>query len=390
MQIETYFFYILLFAIATFLLWKYGKDIFPRQSSDRSKRVLSLYTADLTEKAKQGKIDPVVGRDKEVENLVRILSRRNKNNPLLLGSAGVGKTAIVEGLALRIAGGDVPSVLSDKKILSLNIADMIGGTKYRGEFEERVKKLVEEIIAERRRIILFIDEIHSLIQTKGTEGSLNISDILKPALARGELQTIGATTTKEYEQYFKTDEALSRRFQIIQVSEPTAKQALEILKGIKGEYEAYHKVVFSEKALSSAVNLSVKYIKGRLLPDKAIDLMDETGAFVNLYSYDLPNHALKLIRTAAKDIHAQIKNAPEKLKGLLRELESLKKEEAKTKDTESKDSVQQRIMELTKEISDWEKKDALSKQKNNPPEVTETDIKKVLAQWLNIDVKKIK
>jgi len=268
--------YVLLIVAGMLLLWKYGKDFLPKLKlgGASSAQVLDIYTVDLTAKAKKGEIDPVIGREDEIERMIQILSRRKKNNPILIGAAGVGKTAIVEGLALRIVTNDVPLSLRDKRVLALNLADMIGGTKYRGEFEERVKKLVDEIIIQRRNIILFIDEIHTLIQTKGTEGAMNVGDILKPALARGELQSIGATTTEEYEKYFKTDEALVRRFQIVEVGEPTPEQTIEILKGIKKEYEDHHHVVFADEAIEAAVTLSHQYIKGRLLPDKAIDLMD--------------------------------------------------------------------------------------------------------------------
>jgi len=384
--------YLLLIAAGALLLWKYGQEFLPKfklGGGASSARVLDIYTVDLTAKAKKGEIDPVVGREEEIERMIQILSRRKKNNPILIGAAGVGKTAIVEGLALRIVTSDVPLSLRDKRVLALNLADMIGGTKYRGEFEERVKKLVDEIIIQRRNIILFIDEIHTLIQTKGTEGAMNVGDILKPALARGELQSIGATTTEEYEKYFKTDEALVRRFQIVEVGEPTPEQTIEILKGIKKEYEDHHRVEFTDEAIEAAVTLSHQYIKGRLLPDKAIDLMDEAGAMVNLKAYDLPNHALKLIRAAAADVHAQIAAAPERIKGLLEKLEQLKIETEKSADEAKNQAVKQEILSLTSEIENLETKYKAVTLEDKKPQVSAADVKKVLAGWLNIAVEKI-
>jgi len=384
--------YALLVVAGATLLWKYGKDALPKLKfggSAKGDRALDIYTVDLTAKAKKGEIDPVIGREEEIERMIQILSRRKKNNPILIGAAGVGKTAIVEGLALRIVTSDVPSSLRDKRVLALNLADMIGGTKYRGEFEERVKKLVDEIITQRRNIILFIDEIHTLIQTKGTEGAMNVGDILKPALARGELQSIGATTTEEYEKYFKTDEALVRRFQIVEVGEPTPEQTIEILKGIKKEYEDHHHVEFADEAIEAAVNLSHQYIKGRLLPDKAIDLMDEAGAMVNLKAYDLPNHALKLIRAAAADVHAQIAAAPEMIKGLLERLEKLKLEIEKTMEDKKKSEIKQEVLALTAEIENLEARHQAVTFENKKPRVSAADVKKVLAGWLNLPVDKI-
>ena len=384
--------YLLLIAAGALLLWKYGQEFLPKfklGGGASSARVLDIYTVDLTAKAKKGEIDPVVGREEEIERMIQILSRRKKNNPILIGAAGVGKTAIVEGLALRIVTSDVPLSLRDKRVLALNLADMIGGTKYRGEFEERVKKLVDEIIIQRRNIILFIDEIHTLIQTKGTEGAMNVGDILKPALARGELQSIGATTTEEYAKYFKTDEALVRRFQIVEVGEPTPEQTIEILKGIKKEYEDHHRVEFTDEAIEAAVTLSHQYIKGRLLPDKAIDLMDEAGAMVNLKAYDLPNHALKLIRAAAADVHAQIAAAPERIKGLLEKLEQLKIEKENSTDERKNLTAKKEILSLTSEIENLETRHKSVTLENKKPTVSAADVKKVLAGWLNIAVEKI-
>lgn len=243
---------------------------------------LNLYTTDFTTLAKMEKIDPVVGRDEEIRRLSQILSRREKNNAILVGPPGVGKTAIVEALAQHIIKGEVPEHLINKRVLSLDVATLMSGTKYRGEFEERAKKIVREISTSNRSIILFIDEVHSVVQSQGTEGAINFSDILKPALARGDLQMIGATTTAEYEKYIKPDSSLERRFQPVEVSEPTPEQTKNILQGIKKLFREYHKVEFTDAALEMAVNLTNKKIKARKLPDKAIDAIDEAGAMVKV------------------------------------------------------------------------------------------------------------
>ncbi|MFH0988075.1 MAG: AAA family ATPase, partial [Parcubacteria group bacterium] len=234
--------------------------------------VLDQYTKDLTRLARDGKLDPVIGRHDEVQRLIQVLSRRTKNNALLVGKAGTGKTAIAEGLALKIATDkNMPLELSSKRVLELDVAEVMAGTKYRGEFEERAKKILNEISRANRSIILFIDEIHVLIQSQGTEGAINFSDIIKPALARGTLQLIGATTMDEYEKYIKPQSSLERRFQLVEVKEPTPEETVLILQGLKEKYMAYHKVEFTPAAIQAAVTLSEKYIKNRQLPDKAID-----------------------------------------------------------------------------------------------------------------------
>ncbi len=243
---------------------------------------LNQYTTDYTLLAAQGKIDSVIGRDNEIRKLTQVLSRRGKNNALLVGDPGVGKTAIVEGLAQRIISEEIPQTLHNKRVLALDVTHLLSGTKYRGEFEERAKKIVHEITASERSIILFIDEVHAVIQSQGTEGSINFSDILKPALARGDLQLIGATTHEEYEKYIKTDLSLERRFQPIDVEEPTAEETLTILERVKDKYRDYHKVEFTDAALKQAVKLSQKLIKDRRLPDKALDALDEAGAMVRI------------------------------------------------------------------------------------------------------------
>ena len=244
--------------------------------------ILSRYSDDLTAKASAGRLDPVIGRKEEIERVIQVLSRRNKNNPVLIGKPGVGKTAIAEGLAQAIVDKKVPRLLLDKKVLVLDLPGIIAGTKYRGEFEQRLKSIVEELKSLDRKIILFIDEIHSLAEAGEATGGLDADDILKPALARGELQVVGATTVKEYQDYIKNDPTLDRRLHPIIVDEPSKQEAVEILKGIKTRYEQFHKVKISDKAIAAAVELSAKYIKDSSFPDKAIDIMDEASAKVNI------------------------------------------------------------------------------------------------------------
>jgi len=273
---------------------------------------LEMYAVDLTELARTGKIDPVVGREDEILRLTRILTRRTKNNVILAGPPGVGKTAIVEGLAVGIITGNVPDVLTNKRVLSLRVSELLAGTKYRGEFEQRVKMIVEEIRRSNRTIILFIDELHTVMQTKGTEGAVNFSDILKPALARGDLQMIGATTQKEYDEFIKPDETIERRFQVVLVDEPDIEETIKILHGVKKNYEDYHHVKFTDEAIEAAARLSFEYIKGRRLPDKAIDAIDEAAAMVNVKE-GTHNHAVALLHGAAKlrpsDNNVQVQEA---------------------------------------------------------------------------------
>lgn len=243
---------------------------------------LNSFATDFTALAVERKLDPVIARDTETRRLTQILSRKEKNNALLIGEAGVGKTALVEGLAVKIVSKAVPEELYNKRVLSLDVAGLISGTKYRGEFEERAKKIIQEITNSHRTIILFVDEIHSILEAVGTEGSLNLSDILKPALARGDLQMIGATTRAEYEKYFKTDPSFDRRFQAIEVHEPTRDETLVILEGVKDKYRQYHKVEFTDAALRTAVALCDTRIKDRKFPDKAIDALDEAAAMVKV------------------------------------------------------------------------------------------------------------
>lgn len=265
---------------------------------------LNSFAVDLTELARSGHIDKVVGREKEIMRLTQILTRRTKNNVVLVGSPGVGKTAIVEGLAVRIIHGEVPPVLANKRVLSLRVAELLAGTKYRGEFEQRIKGLIDDIRNSNRTIILFVDEIHTVMQAKGTEGSINLADILKPALARGDLQLIGATTQKEYEQYIQPDETWDRRFQRVMVDEPTIDEAITILHGIKTNYENYHHIHFTDEAVEAAVRLSEEYINSRQLPDKAIDLIDEAAAMVNVQQGVHPHH-VGVLHTAAGSVANQ-------------------------------------------------------------------------------------
>jgi len=244
--------------------------------------VLAQFSRDLTQAAHDGKLDPVIGRDYEIRRVTQILSRRGKNNPVLIGEAGVGKTAIVEGLAERIASGKVPSELKGKRVLSLDLSSLVAGTKYRGEFEKRLKSLMDEIIKAQRNIILFIDEIHQLIEAGQAEGAIDAEDIFKPALSRGELQVIGATTSKEYDEYIRKDVTLERRFQPIVIHEPDKKQTVDILEGIKKEYEEYHEVIITDDAVNAAVEISEELLPERSFPDKAIDLIDEAASKVKL------------------------------------------------------------------------------------------------------------
>ena len=264
-----------------------------RRAAQGGTPTLDSLARDLTQAAKDGKMDPTVGRDKEVKRVIQILSRRTKNNPVLIGEPGVGKTAIAEGLAQRIIAGDVPEDMQSKRLMMLDMGSLVAGTKYRGEFEDRLKKVIEEIYND-GHVILFIDELHTLIGAGGAEGAIDASNILKPALARGELQTIGATTLDEYQKYIESDAALERRFATVQVDEPTSDEALAILKGLRPRYEDHHHVNITDEALEQAVKLSVRYISERFLPDKAIDLMDEASAKVRIDQMDKPTPESKL------------------------------------------------------------------------------------------------
>ena len=283
--------------------------------NNKSMKSIRKFTVSLTDKARENKIDPVIGRDKEVNRIIQILSRRTKNNPILIGEAGVGKTAIVEGLANRIAQGDVPESLKDKELVSLDLGALVAGTKYRGEFEDRLKKILKEVTQAQGKIILFIDEIHTLAGAGASEGSLDASNMLKPALARGELKAIGATTIKEYQKYIEKDAALTRRFQPVSVAEPTIEDATAILRGIKEKYELYHGVRITDDAIVAAVNLSSRYITDRYLPDKAVDLIDEASSTLKISLENMPE---------------ELEDGKRKIMRLEIEREALNKEEKQT------------------------------------------------------------
>ena len=328
---------------------------------------LADFSTDLNESAKQGKIDPVIGRDKEIARVIQILSRRTKNNPVLIGEPGVGKTAIAEGLAQRIVNGNVPEILRNKRIISLSISSMLAGAKYRGEFEERLKKAIDEV-QKHDDMIIFIDEIHTLVGAGATEGAMDAVNILKPALARGEFQVIGATTLDEYKKHIEKDAALERRFQPVLVGEPSEEDALEILKGLRDRYEAFHKAKITDKALEAAVSLSSRYITDRFLPDKAIDVVDEAASKVRMKVF-----------SAAPDV-----------KALETQLADVKKEkEAAVTAQEFEKAAEMRDEEkrIEKEIND--KKKAAKENSDAKLVVTDEDIASVVAQWTGIPVSKI-
>jgi len=328
---------------------------------------LSDFATDLNESAKQGKIDPVIGRDTEIQRVIQILSRRTKNNPVLIGEPGVGKTAIAEGLAQRIVTGNVPEILRNKRIISLSIGSMLAGAKYRGEFEERLKKAIDEV-QQHDDMIIFIDEIHTLVGAGATEGAMDAANILKPALARGEFQVIGATTLDEYKKHIEKDAALERRFQPVQVGEPNEEDALEILKGLRDRYEAFHKAKITDEALTAAVSLSSRYITDRFLPDKAIDVVDEAASKVRMKVF-----------SAAPDVKA--------LEDRLNTVKKEKEAAVTSQDFEKAAKLRDEEQSLLKEIGD---KKSIAKEKSDQKLiVTEEDIAAVVAQWTGIPVVKI-
>ncbi len=285
----------------------YKEDLGRKASGKGKPSTLAQYSRDLTALAKEGKLDPVIGREDEIRRVVQILSRRTKNNPCLIGEPGVGKTAVVEGLALRIAVGDVPFTVQNKRVLTLDLSGMVAGSKYRGEFEERIKKVIKEVIDD-GNVILFLDELHTIIGAGGAEGAIDASNILKPSLARGEIQLIGATTIAEYRKYVEKNAALERRFQPVNVEEPTEEEAIRILEGVKGKYEEHHKVKITQEAVDAAVRLSNRYINDRNLPDKAIDLIDEAAASARLHAADMPDKQKELLEQIKK-MDAQIERS---------------------------------------------------------------------------------
>ena len=287
----------------------YKEDLTKKQGGRKKggASVLDQYSRDLTALARKGELDPVIGREEEIGRVIQILSRRTKNNPCLIGEPGVGKTAVVEGLALRIVEGEVPFTVQDKRVLTLDLSGMVAGSKYRGEFEERIKKVIKEVIAD-GNVILFVDEMHTIIGAGGAEGAIDASNILKPSLARGEIQLIGATTISEYRKYVEKDAALERRFQPVNVEEPSEEEAVRILKGIAGKYEEHHHVTIREDAIEAAVALSTRYINDRNLPDKAIDLIDEAAAALRLKSMHVPEKMKEMAEEITK-IDVQIERS---------------------------------------------------------------------------------
>ena len=328
---------------------------------------LTDFGTDLNESAKQGKIDPVIGRDTEIQRVIQILSRRTKNNPVLIGEPGVGKTAIAEGLAQRIVNGNVPEILRNKRIISLSISSMLAGAKYRGEFEERLKKAIDEV-QQHDDMIIFIDEIHTLVGAGATEGAMDAANILKPVLARGEFQVIGATTLDEYKKHIEKDAALERRFQPVQVGEPNEEDALEILKGLRDRYEAFHKAKITDEALKAAVTLSSRYITDRFLPDKAIDVVDEAASKVRMKVF-----------SAAPDVKA--------LEDRLNTVKKEKEAAVTSQDFEKAAKLRDEEQVLVKEIDD--KKSVAKEESDQKLIVTEEDIAAVVAQWTGIPVAKI-
>ncbi|MCJ7843358.1 ATP-dependent protease ATP-binding subunit ClpC [Lederbergia sp. NSJ-179] len=337
-------------------------------SSSANTPTLDSLARDLTVIAKEGSLDPVIGRNKEIQRVIEVLSRRTKNNPVLIGEPGVGKTAIAEGLAQQIIQNEVPEILRDKRVMTLDMGTVVAGTKYRGEFEDRLKKVMDEI-RQAGNIILFIDELHTLIGAGGAEGAIDASNILKPSLARGELQCIGATTLDEYRKYIEKDAALERRFQPIQVDEPTLEESIQILEGLRDRYEAHHRVTITNEAIEAAVQLSDRYISDRFLPDKAIDLIDEAGSKVRLRSYTTPPNLKELevqLETTRKEKDAAVQS---------QEFEKA----ASLRDTE------QRLREkLEKTQKTWKEKQG---QENS--EVTVEDIAQVVSSWTGVPVSKI-
>ncbi|MBV8081509.1 MAG: ATP-dependent Clp protease ATP-binding subunit [Candidatus Eremiobacteraeota bacterium] len=334
---------------------------------------LDAYGRDLTQLAREGKLDPVIGRNTEIERVVQILSRRTKNNPALIGEPGVGKTAIAEGLAQRVINGDVPELLRDKRVITLDLAGLVAGTKYRGEFEERMKRVMDEIRGASGEIILFIDELHTLVGAGAAEGAIDASNIIKPALARGELQCIGATTLNEFRKHIEKDSALERRFQSIMVGEPSVDETVEILKGLRDRYEAHHRVKISDEALEAAARLSSRYISDRFLPDKAVDLMDEAASRVRLQSTSLPPDI--------REVEVEIRKVKAEKEAAIKAQEFEKA--AQIRDREEKLRAKKATME-----AEWiEKRNARGEKTNT---VGPEEIAHIVSTWTRIPVSKLK
>lgn len=347
-------------------------DSNPQSSSKKKGKsktpTLDEFGKNLTELAKQGKIDPVIGREKEIERVIQILSRRNKNNPCLIGEPGVGKTAIAEGLALKIVNGEVPEMLANKTIYSLDLTSMVAGTKYRGDFEERIKKAMDEV-KDNKDVILFIDEIHNIMGAGAAEGAVDAANILKPSLARGEIQVIGATTISEYRKNIEKDAALERRFQPVTVGEPTEEETVEILKGLRDKYEAHHKVKITDDAINSAVKLSSRYINDRFLPDKAIDLIDEAASVVRLNAYTLPQNL--------KDMEEEIKR-----------LNAEKQDAVNNQKFEEAAKIRDKANELKKLLDD-ERSKWRNSSNHDVKAVSSEEIAQVVSQWTGVPVNQL-
>ena len=346
----------------------YKEDLGKKGDRKAKQSTLEQYSRDLTALAREGKLDPVVGREEEIRRVVQILSRRTKNNPCLVGEPGVGKTAVVEGLAARIVAGDVPFTVQNKRVLTLDLSGMVAGSKYRGEFEERIKKVLKEV-TEDGNIILFLDELHTIIGAGGAEGAIDASNIMKPSLARGEIQLIGATTIAEYRKYIEKDAALERRFQPVTVEEPTEEEAVRILEGIKGKYEDHHHVHITPEAIEAAVRLSSRYINDRNLPDKAIDLIDEASASARLSALDAPDKAKEI----ADRIHE-----------MDQEMERAIRMEAFDQMAEIKKQQDALVKKYDRLMKKREKQEA-----GNVISIGENEIAEVVAQWTKIPVQKL-
>ena len=344
------------------------EELMKSGKSKGSTPTLDSYSRDLTELAVKGKLDPVIGRESEITRLIQILSRRTKNNPCLIGEPGVGKTAVVEGLAQMISTGEVPETIAGKRLLTLDLSGMVAGSKYRGEFEERIKKVIAEVI-EDGEVLLFIDEIHTIIGAGGAEGAIDASNILKPSLARGELQLIGATTIEEYRKYIEKDSALERRFQPVTVEEPSEEAAVGILRGLKGRYEEHHKVVITDEAINAAVKLSSRYINDRFLPDKAIDVIDEASSKVRLATFTEPSEI--------KELEAEIELLEDQKEAAI-------KSEAYEKAGTIKKKQEKKREKIDKIRDKWQKEKA-----TNTPVVDEGEIADVVSTWTKIPVKKL-